>query len=145
MTNASRLLCLCLGGLIVSLLLVGVVSTTPLRHFIQVVPAMIALGCVWRRIDWSGYAALPVFLVWLLIMSLIWLFLLGIAHIITGTFSTAERVLTITSGLSCVIGIGATFRVGSPKWWRRVVAFVFFALLTIAAVWVSLQPSFAQR
>lgn len=141
-----RLLCACLGGLILSLLLIGVVSSTPLRHLVQAVPAVVALGLVWRGVAWSPYSAVPVFLFWLFIMSLIWLFLLGLANIITGTFSPAERMLTVGVGLSCVLGIGAALRASPASGWKtRSLAFLTFAFFEVAAVWASLQPLFAQR
>lgn len=146
MTTPDRLLRICLGGLILSLLLIGMVSATPLRHIVQAIPAIIALGLVWRGVRWSPYAALPVFLFWLLLMSLIWLFIFGLAHIITGAFSPAERILTVAIILSCVWGIVAALRASPASGWRsRSLAFLAFALFAVAAMWVSLQPFFARR
>lgn len=80
----------CLAGVIASLLLVGLVSATPVRHTIQVIPAAIALAAVARRATWATYAALPVFIFWLAVTLAIWLWLLGIARIVTGRFTPAE-------------------------------------------------------
>ena len=146
MTTPDRLLRLCLAGLTLSLLLIGVVSATPFRHFVQAVPAIVALGLVWRGIGWSPYSALPLFLFWFLLMSLIWLFIFGLANLITGTFSFAERMLTVAIVLSCVVGIGAALRASPISSWKgRSLAFLAFAFLAVAAMWASLQPLFAQR
>jgi hypothetical protein len=146
MTLPKRFLQFCLGSLALSLLLVGVVSGTPLRHFIQAAPVIVAIGCVWRRFGWSAYAALPLFLFWLLIASLIGLFLFGYAHVITGTFSHIERLLTAIIWLSCVLGIGAALRASADHpWWSRVAAFLVFAVFAVAAMWGSLQPAVARR
>ena len=129
-----------------SLLLIGVVSATPLRHLVQAVPAVVALGLVWRGIGWSPYSALPLFLFWLFLMSLIWLFIFGLAHLITGTFSPAERMLTVAIVLSCVLGIGAALRASPTSGWKsRSLAFLAFAFLAVAAMWASLQPLFVGR
>src|SRR5437763_902113 len=81
MSTIAKVVATCLGAVILSLLLVGVVSSTLLRHAVQVIPLVIALIAVARRSDWAGYLALPVFLFWFLISFAIWLFLLGIARI----------------------------------------------------------------
>src|SRR5689334_19644652 len=64
-------------GVAVALLLVGVVSGTIIRHVIQVAPVVLAALIVFAGRPWSRFAAIAVFLFWLLIMLLIWLFLLG--------------------------------------------------------------------
>ena len=110
MSNASRLIAAALAGVILGLLGVGVVSGTPMRHIIQILPAALALALVIRRVPWASYAALPVFVFWLLIMVAIWLFLLGLARITTGHFSPAEVALTFVIGASCLCGLSQAFR-----------------------------------
>ena len=90
MPSSTRLILIGLLGVIVSLLLVGVVSGTPLRHVVQVTPPAIALVAVWRRNFWAIYGAVAVFLLWFTLMTFIWLFLLRIARLITGAFSPVE-------------------------------------------------------
>jgi hypothetical protein len=94
MSNTSRLTAVSLVGVIIGLLAVGVVSGTPVRHIIQTLPAALALALVMQRIPWSAYAALPIFVFWLLIMGAIWLFLFDLARIVTGHFSSAEVAAT---------------------------------------------------
>lgn len=135
-----------LAGVTVSLLLVGVVSGTPVRHVVQIAPVVLATIAVGRRMPWASYAALAVFMFWLVIMSFIWLWLLGIANIVTGTFSAAEIVLTIVIGASCFAGIAAWWRSASPtRASIRASAFVVFAAIQVAAMWLSLQPGFETR
>ena len=135
-----------LAGVTVSLLLVGVVSGTPVRHAIQIAPAVFAAIAVGRRTPWASYAALAIFLFWLVIMSFIWLFLAGIANITTGRFSATEIVLTIVIGLSCIAGIAAWWSSASlARVSARASAFVVFAAVQVAAMWLSLQPGFETR
>lgn len=132
------------SGVIFGLLAVGLVSHTPLRHLIQVLPAVLALIAAARQTPWARFAALPVFAFWLLIMVGIWLFLLGLARIITGHYSPAEILLTVLIGISSLVGTGANLRTAVPAGWRRALAAgVGFALLQVGAMWLSLQPAFA--
>src|SRR5262245_53607037 len=94
-TSATpRLLRNCLIGLALALLLVGAVSGTFLRHIVQIVPIIVALGLSTRRPDWGAYAALPVFLFWTLVPILIWLFLLGMSRIANGHYTVIEVLST---------------------------------------------------
>jgi lysylphosphatidylglycerol synthetase-like protein (DUF2156 family) len=49
-----------------SLLLVGLISGTFTRHVVQVLPVLIAVLVVVRRVDWGPWAAAPLFVFWLL-------------------------------------------------------------------------------
>ncbi|HEV7506265.1 MAG TPA: hypothetical protein VGS07_15270 [Thermoanaerobaculia bacterium] len=46
MSADAKVVALCLGAVILSLLLVGVVSSTLLRHAVQVIPLVLALVAV---------------------------------------------------------------------------------------------------
>ena len=134
-----------LGGVIIGLLSVGVVSHTPLRHLIQVLPAVLAFALVTRNIAWARFAALPIFTFWFLIMLGIWLFLLGLARIITGHYSSAEVLLTLVIGISCLVGLAASVRASVTT--SRVRAgwvILAFAALQVGALWLSLRPAFAR-
>lgn len=135
-----------LVGTIASLLLVGVVSHTPVRHLIQVTPAVLALAAVLLRAPWAAFAALPLFVFWLLIMVAIWLFLLGIASVVNGTFSPLEIGLTLAIGVSCLWGMVAALRSPRPSGiLPRALAAVVFAALQVGAMWMSLLPDYANR
>jgi hypothetical protein len=131
---------------VIALVVVGFVSGTPLRHLIQILPALIAFGFVALREPWAAFGALPIFCFWLMIMSLIWLYLLGIANVVTGTFTPVEIVLTIAIGASSVWGILAALRVPrSAGRLERVLATTVFGSLQIGAMWLSLLQSVATR
>jgi len=135
-----------LGGLAVALMVVGVVSGTVLRHVVQIVPILLALIVVRRWPAIGAYAALPIFIFWILIVSLIWLFLMGLSRIANGHYTIAEVVSTVVMATCCVSGsvwavpAGRTATIAS-----RVAAFGGFAALQVAAMWISLTPSFASR
>ena len=66
-----------------------------------------------RRPAWGVSAAATLLAFWFLVMGAIWLFLLGVARIFTGTFTTAEIALTV------LIGIGASFGGGTSNYMYR--------------------------
>jgi len=146
LSNPERLLVAATLGLIASLLLVGVVSSTLVRHLIQLVPAYVLLYGTLTHRAWARAGAVPVFVFWLLIVIAIWCFLLGIARIVTGTYTPAERVLTGTIALSSLCGLAAVARIrAAASWATRVAGFMLLAALQWGAFWLSIQPAFARR
>ena len=95
-----RLISICLLLLLVSLLSVGLVSGTLVRHVVQTAPVVLAMTAVAAAYRWGAYSALAIFVFWFVIMFLIWLFLLGIAKVFSGTFTPVEVGLTVAIGLS---------------------------------------------
>jgi hypothetical protein len=146
MSRNQQIIAGCLGGVALSLLLVGVVSGTFIRHVIQILPVALALITVRRQSTWGTYAALPIFIIWLFIMTLIWLFLLDIARFVTGRFTVVEVILTILIGLSGILGIVTVIRY-RPKAQlvTGVLIFALFATLQIIAMWLSFKRPFANR
>jgi hypothetical protein len=108
--RSRTLLAISLAVLIVALLCVGVVSRTIVRHIIQAVPAVVALILVARVSPLAPSASAPICTFWLGVMINIWLFILGIVRIFTGTFSTVEIVLTIIIAAASAAGILAIVR-----------------------------------
>ena len=142
----GKALVFALLAIAVALLLVGLVSGTIIRHLVQLAPVLVAGAVALRRPAWGRFAAIPVFVFWLLIMVLIWLHLLDLAHVITGQFKPAEVVLTVVIGLACVVGLGMAARKSPGASWRSgVAAFLLFSALQVGAMWLSLQPLFATR
>lgn len=136
----------CLAGVALALLLVGVVSGTPVRHVVQIVPLLAALGVAMSGVSWAPYVARPVFAFWFLIMLGIWLFLLGVGKIITGRFTPTEVALTVVIGVSSLVGILATLgRSSSASMAVRVGAFAAFGILQVVAIWLSMRPEVARR
>jgi hypothetical protein len=110
--RSRTLLAISLAVMIVALLCVGVVSRTIVRHIVQAMPAVIALILVARVSPLAPSAAAPICTFWLGVMINIWLFILGIARIFSGTFSTVEIVLTIVIAAASAAGILAIVRSG---------------------------------
>jgi len=106
----------------------------------------LALITVKRHSIWGTYAALPIFIFWLFIMTLIWLFLLDIARTVTGHFTVIEVILTILIGLSGIWGIVTVIRY-RPKAQLVTGALIFalFAALQIIAMWLSFKRPFVNR
>lgn len=98
-------LAMCLAGVCIALIVVGLVSNTLVRHLIQIAPVVMILTAVLTRRKWAVFAAFPLFIFWLLIMVFIWLYLLKIATITRGHFTVPEILLTIVIGICCVYGI----------------------------------------
>ena len=146
MTPREKTSAAALITVIVSLLLVGLVSGTILRHVVQVLPVVAAAVVVVLRPAWSRFAAMPLFAFWLFIMTLIWLFLLGLSNVGSGHYTPAEVGLTVVIGLACVVGLGAAVRqpTRSP-WWAGVLAFLVSGAFQVGAMWLSLQPTIASR
>ena len=129
-----------------ALLVVGIVSHTVLRHIIQIAPLLGALGLLLRRSAWGVSAAAPLFAFWFLIMCAIWLFLLGVARIVTGTFTPAEITLTVIIGAASLLGLGTAYRRGTTiPIVARLGTVTAFAVLQFAAMWLSAQPFVARR
>jgi hypothetical protein len=125
-------------GVAISLFIIGIVSNTPIRHTIQLTPLIIVL--LLAKKSWSRYAALAVLLFWFFIMSLIWLYLSGLSDTASGTYSAIEIILTLTIGVSCIIGIISSFNMStSSKKLLNIMAFVAFLILQIAMMWISFQ------
>jgi len=135
-----------LGGLALALIVVGVVSGTVLRHVVQILPVPLALALVSRRPAIGAYAALPIFVFWLLIVSLIWLFLAGLSTIANGHYTPAEVISTVVMALCCAHGIRRAIPAGRPATLAsRLMTFMVFAALQLAAMWISFSPSIANR
>ena len=139
-----RVISVCLLGVILALFVVGVVSATPIRHVIQITPLVLAFIVIAKRTVWSHFAALALFSFWIVIMCFIWLWLLGIAHIVSGHFSPTEIAMTVVIGVCCIVGIWASIRVKAvASLTAKMVAFLIFLSLQIFAMWISLLESFA--
>ena len=129
-----------------ALVVVGIVSDTFLRHLVQVVPLIVALGLLARQSAWGVSAAAPLLAFWFLVMCAIWLFLLGVARIVTGTFTVAEITLTVVIGVACLLGLGTASRRGSTiSFGARIGTIAAFAILQFAAMWLSVQPFITRR
>ena len=141
--ESRRVVSLCLATLILALLLVGVVSHTFVRHIVQVIPPAAALVLVARGSAHGPSAAAPILMFWFGVMANIWMFLLGIARVITGTFTLVEIVLTIAIAIACAFGFVAVARSGSRlSVGQRLASAIAFGVAQFLALVASFQPMF---
>lgn len=144
MEKDLRILMVCCGAVITALLVVGVVSHGVLRHIVQTAPLWVGILLGLGHSGLTKWATLPCFIFWLLIMAVIWLFLLGWAHIISGTFSPTEIAMTMVVGAASIVGIikAANLRSGVDLW-PAIATALLLALLQLAAFRLSLLPHIA--
>ena len=133
-------------AIIAALLIVGAVSHGVLRHIVQTSPIWICILLGRRRSGYAKWAALPCFVFWFLLMTAIWLFLLGWAHIVSGTFSPTEIAMTLIVGAASFAGIVSALRmrrgVGALP---ATVTVSIVAILQLLALRMSLLPAIAHR
>ncbi len=142
----SRWIVLCCAAVIGALYVVGVVSRTELRHFVQTLPLWLAVVLGAKRVRAVRWIALPMLVFWLLIVVLIWLYLLGWVQIASGTYSPIEIAMTAIIGAAAVGGATMCIR---PRATTRpltaVAAFASGPALQVLAFWTSFLPGIAGR
>lgn len=139
MSSARIVAAAALVGRCASLLTVGLVSTPPTfwRHMVQAVPAVLVLAMVLGDVRGWPSAAGAIFIFWLLIVIAIWLFLLGAARIVSGTFSPAEIVLTRDIALCSLAGLtAAACALRNTGWLRGIMTFVMVTAVQFATMWL---------
>jgi hypothetical protein len=125
-----------------ALLVVGIVSDTLKPHVVQVVPLVAVVVTTMGRQPWAYDASRALLAFWFLIMGAIWLFLLGLASILSGTFSAAEILLTIVIGVACAVGLALARQAPTSPAITRLLVVATFSALQAGAVWLSYQPAF---
>ena len=138
--SREKVTLLCLAGLLICLLAVGVESKTFLRHVFQVLPIILVLIVFGlRRNRWLVSSALGLFACWAFFMVLIWLYLAGIQTFFTGNFTGFEIVLTVIMGVLSFIGIVVNVHPDSTiRWPMHISGAVAFAGLQLIVMWLSL-------
>lgn len=136
----------CLAIILALVVGVGVPDHLVLRHVVQTLPLWAAVPLGFRRSAATGWLALPFFVFWLVLMTFIWLFLLGISRVVTGTFTPLEIAMTIVVGLASLVGIALFARIksGLPAWGAAIL-FIIAAAAQFACFRASLLPSIARR
>jgi hypothetical protein len=142
----SRILIGCCVAIIVALLVVGAVSHGVIRHIVQTSPLWIGIVLGIRQSNFTNWVTMPCFVFWLLAMTAIWLYLLGWARIVSGTFSPTEIAMTVVVGLASTVGIvrAAGMRSGVQAW-SAIATTLPLAVLQVAAFRLSLLPQIAHR
>lgn len=129
---------------LLALYIVGLVSNGVLRHIVQTLPLWFPIVLGLRKSEAAKWAALPCFTIWLLLMTLIWLFLLGLARVISGHFTPVEVVLTLIIGAASLAGVLIGFRWRTSLAWSRALATTaLIAVLQLTALRISFLPSIA--
>jgi cation transport ATPase len=142
----ARQLATCCLAMIIALWIVGVASGEIFRHLIQTLPIWIGVILGFRNSQWTKSAALPFFVFWFAIMTLIWLFLLGWSRIVRGHYSPTEIAMTIIIGAAAFLGIIFCARMKTQiKFIQAAALFVLTALAQYVAMYVSLLPQFRSR
>jgi hypothetical protein len=131
---------------LIALYIVGAVSHGSLRHEVQTLPLWFPIVMGLRGRELAKWAALPCLVFWFVIMFLIWLFLLGWAHIVSGHFSPAEIAMTLATGAASIAG--TAFCLGwktQVNRWAATSTVILFAALQLLAFRVSLIPFIANQ
>jgi hypothetical protein len=102
---ATAILACCFAIILALVLGVGLASHLVVRHLVQTLPLWVPIILAFRRSRAVFWVVFPLFLFWLFLMAVIWSFLLGLTHFLSGTFSTIEIAMTIIVGLASLIGI----------------------------------------
>jgi hypothetical protein len=146
MERHVRILIGCCFTMMAALLVVGFVSHGVTRHIVQTSPYWIAIVLGFRGSRWSKWAGLPCFALWLLLMINIWLTLLGLPHLMGGTFSPTEVAMTVVVGLAAAVGTVAAVRIRAQvPAWSATAVILLVLVLELGAIRVSFLPAIAHR
>jgi len=144
--NSPKAVAYCSLTVLVALYVVGAVSNGSLRHEVQTLPLWVPIVLGFRQQPTAKWAAIPCFIIWLALMTFIWLFLLGWARIISGHFSPTEIIMTVVVGTASITGLGVSFRWATALSWGKglAVAALLF-VLQLAALRISFTPYIARH
>jgi hypothetical protein len=144
MTNTLKGIGWCCLAVLIALYIVGAVSHGSLRHVVQTLPLWFPIVLGFNRRESARWCAWPCLGFWLGIMVVIWLFLLGWAHLISGHFSPVEIAMTL------IVGIGSAAGLAMCLWRARwsvpgTAQIIVFGVLQYLAFRISMIPAIAQR
>jgi hypothetical protein len=142
--NRPKAVAYCSLTVLVALYIVGAVSNGSLRHEVQTLPLWLPIVLGFRQQPAAKWAAIPCFLIWITLMTLIWLFLLGWARVLSGHFSPTEIVLTLIIGAASVTGLWVSLRWPTNLGWSKGLATAgLLIVLQLAALRISFVPYIA--
>ena len=145
MMNTSKAVAYCALIALSALYAVGFVNSEVLRHSVQTLPLWFPIAMGWRNRETAKWAAVPCFIIWLMLMCVIWLFLLGWTNIISGHFSGIEIALTLVIGGSCIVGTIVALRWRTRvNWVKGLSMAALFAIFQMVALRLSFLPSIAK-
>lgn len=104
--DRGKRIALCCLAIIVALVGgVGLATGLVIRHVVQTAPLWIGLALGLRGSRAVGWFTAPIFAFWMVLMTLIWLYLAGWSTLISGHFSLFETTMTLAVGAACAIGL----------------------------------------
>jgi hypothetical protein len=138
---------LCLIGMAISLLLMGVITGTPVRYAIQLLPIPLALHLTSRAPGYLGaYGAVAISSAWAGVTVLIWLVVLSVSDVPAGDYPPAVIALTMPVAFFAFVGILRGVRAGRPlARSRKVVTLLLFGILQALATLGSFIEPFVNR
>jgi hypothetical protein len=143
--NEPKTIGYCALVTLVALYIVGAASNGVLRHVVQTLPLWFPIVMGLRGREIAKWASLPCFVIWLVLMTLIWLFLLGWAKVISGHFTPIEVILTLVVGAAGIAGSVIGFRWRTTLSWSKALsASLIFTVLQVVALRISFLPSIAK-
>jgi hypothetical protein len=151
--SASAGICLIL--VIIGVICLGFASHNAVyRYCIEAVPAFVALLLVWQRKRIGVHGATGVLLVWFVVFASICMAYWKLGHGVTGmlaipdlaNFSIPQIVLTVILAVFSLWGtVGSFLEASDDNMGERLIGFVVFAVLQIAAMWISMQTFVPKR
>jgi hypothetical protein len=144
--RAKRIALCCLAIIVALVGSVGLATGLVIRHVVQTAPVWIGLALGIRGSRAVGWFTAPIFAFWLMLMTVIWLYLAGWTTLISGHFSAFEMAMTLVVGAACAIGLWLDARS-----FAAVPATTAVGLNVIAAAaqafcfWLSMLPGIARR
>jgi hypothetical protein len=144
---ASLTTAVCCLAIVFALVLgVGLASHLVLRHIVQTLPLLVCTVLGFCRSRLTLLLAFPSFLFWLGLMVIIWSYLLGISHFVSGSFSNVEIAMTIVVGAAAIAGIVICARSRSGLSFPAAAGlFLLMELFQWGCFRLSLLPAIAHR
>jgi hypothetical protein len=103
--RAKRIALCCLAIIVALVGGVGLATGLVVRHVVQTAPLWIGLALGIRGSRAVGWVTAPIFAFWMVLMTLIWLYLAGWSTLLSGHFSPFETAMTLVVGAACAIGL----------------------------------------
>ncbi len=146
MLNGPQGIARCCFAILVALFVVGAVSHGVLRHLVQTLPLWVPIVLGFRKNELAKWIALPCLIFWLVVMTLIWLYLAGLSHVFSGHFSAVEIAMTVIVWGASAWGLVAALRWRTSVRFAPSVALVLgVGVLQAVAMRISFLPGIAER
>ncbi len=145
-TGALAMAVCCLVTILALVLGVGLASNLVVRHIVQTLPLWVGVVLGFRHSHIAAWAAVPMFVFWLILMAMIWSDWVGISHLLSGQFSPIEIAMTTIVGAASLAGIAVFARCRyslSPL--IAAALFIVMGGIQLLCFRLSFLPTFAHR